>query len=55
MIVCYVQNQRNLPNISFFLFFSGEDISVCVCLAILMSLFDEKGKHLYITHVVTND
>lgn len=33
--------------ICYFVCFSGEDISVCVCLAILTSLFDEEGTYLY--------
>lgn len=28
--------------------FSGEDISICVCLAILMSLFDDRGMRGYL-------
>lgn len=40
--------------------FSGEDISICVCLAILMSLFDEKGtfdddKSFNTTHITKWD
>lgn len=35
--------KTNYRSQSYLFVFSGEDISICVCLAILMSLFDDKG------------
>lgn len=53
IIMSVVKN--SMPYLTIFLCFSGEDISVCVCLAILMSLFDEEGTFLCIFNIFTKD